>query len=116
MKSDVTFLESDKYTTLRLKWSKTDINYIRVFIMLIAIKDFTYLVIALHSLFIYNRQPPHAALFSFNNVSFSRQYVINKLQARLLSNGVLTISFSDHSFRRSIAQYVLDNDILGKDI
>lgn len=113
-RSDITF--SEKYATLRLKRSKTNTNHTRVLIMLAATNDSTCPVTALRSLFTHNPQPPHAPLFAFNNASFSRQYVIDKLRARLLFIGVSATGFSGHSFRRDTAQNASDNGMLDKDI
>lgn len=47
--------------------------------MLAVTKNFTYPVIVFYSLFIYNSQAFYALLFSFNNQSFTQQYVIHNL-------------------------------------
>lgn len=113
-RSGVTF--SEKYATLRLKRSKTNTNHTGVLIMLAATNNSTCPVIALRSLFTHDLQPPHAPLFAFNNASFFRQYVIDKLQARLLFIGVSVTGFLGHSFRRDTAQHASDNGMLDKDI
>lgn len=85
--------------------------------MLAVTRNFTYLVMTLHSLFIYNSQFVHTSLFVFNNSSFSySQYIINGLHSRLLVVKVLLIGFSGHNFRRKAAQYTLNNGMLNKDI
>lgn len=115
-RSDITFSERDQYATLRLKRSKTDTNHTGVLIMLAATKYSTCPVTALRSLFTHDPQLPHAPLFSFNNVSFSRQYVVDNLRARLLAKGVSSLGFSGHSFRRGAAQHASDNGMLDEDI
>lgn len=74
--------------------------------MLAATKYSTCPVTALRSLFTHDPQLPHAPLFIFNNASFSRQYVVDNLPARLLAKGVSSLGFSGHSFRRAAAQHV----------
>lgn len=84
--------------------------------MIGAIKDSICSVTVLCFFFIHNYQPPHAPLFAFNNALFSQQYVIDKLQGRLLFNRILDIGFSGHSFRKNTAHHILNNSILDKDI
>lgn len=71
---------------------------------------------ALYSLFKNDPQPFYAPLFSFNNSTFSRQYIVDSLYSKLLALGVLVIGFSEYSFRRGEIQHVSDNEMLDKDI
>lgn len=54
----------------KFKNSKTDKNYIEVFIMLTAINDSIYLVTILYFPFTHNLQSFYTKLFIFNNIFF----------------------------------------------
>lgn len=93
-RADITFSEQDQYAMLRLKQSKTDTSHIGNLIMLAATRNFTCPVTALCSLFTLDVQPSPVPLFAINNSSFSRQYVVDRLRAKLLMMGVLSLGFS----------------------
>lgn len=88
---------------LRLKYSKTNINYPKICIILVITKNSTSLLTILQTLFIYNSQSLHILLFNFNNFSFSQQYIIDNLETRLFTRRVSFIGFSEYNFRREVA-------------
>ena len=113
---DITFSENDQYATLRLKQSKTDTNHTGVLIMLAATASPSCPVKALRSLFTHDPQPPSSPLFTCNNSSFTRRYVINQLRQRLQIANIPALLYSGHSFRRGAAQHASDNGMLDEDI
>lgn len=115
-RSDITFSEHDQYVTLRLKKSKTDVNHTGALIMLAKTQDPTCPVTALRALFTRDPQPAYAPLFSHDNKSFTRRYVIAQLRSRLSAIGVSSTNYSGHSFWKGAAQHASNNGMLEEDI
>lgn len=108
--------EGNQYVTLRLKDSKTNINYIEILIMLAIINSLYYSVIALYYLFTHNFQSSSLLSFAFNNISFIRYYIIKYLCQKLKATHISSLSYGDHSFKKDIAQHIFDNGILNGNI
>lgn len=115
-KSNVIFSEQDQYVIFRLKCSKVGTNHTRMLIMQATVRDSTCSIIALRSLFTHDLQLFYAPLFTFNNSFFTKQHIINSLQASLPAKVVCTFRFSGHNFRKKVIQHVSDNNILDKNI
>lgn len=54
--------------------------------------------------------------FVISNNFFFQQYVIESLRAKLLIKKVSLFGFLGHSFRKIVAQIVLNNNMLDEDI
>ncbi len=115
-RSDISSAEGDQYATLRLKWSKTNVEHILVKIILAATGEQTCPVAAPRRLFIQDLRPPNAALFRLSSVAFLRQNVIVILKKCIASAGPSESDFSDLSFRNRAAQNATDNDMLDESI
>ncbi len=86
---DIIFLQDDQYVVLRLKKSKTDIKDKRVEIIIAAINDASYPVLALCQLFMLDLQPSNAPLFKLDNrAAFRRRPVIQIPCQRLEASGI----------------------------
>ncbi len=114
--SDITFSKSDQYAILHLKQSKININHIRVHIILAATNFLCCLVEDLYRLFTYDPQSLSALWFVYNNTSFISHYTIEQLRQRFAMANISFAEYSSHSFRRGVAQHVVDNGMLDEDI
>ncbi len=102
-KSEISFVEEDQYTILRLKRSKTDTGHTWVQILLAATCEPIWPVAALRRLFIQDPRPSNAPLFRIQSLEFSRRAVVNILKQRITAKGLPVANHSGHSFRKAAA-------------
>lgn len=81
---DITFSEGNQHAIFWLKWSKTDIHYLGIEIILTVKNDKRCPVITLHILFICDQQFYTAQLFcpTKNFMAFARKLIIDIFQKR----------------------------------
>jgi hypothetical protein len=105
--SDVKIAPNGHLMVFYLKWSKTDKTYSGVNIQIAAILgDHLYPIAVIIRLFNYNPRPLLDLLFSVNNIAFSAPVVYKILSTHLAGGGILPNGYSNHSFRRGVAQYI----------
>jgi hypothetical protein len=112
---NVSFVEFDQYATIRLKRSKMNIDHSEVQIILTITNENTCLVFALKHLFQIDSQLVTISLFRLKT-SFSRSAVIFTLRKRFITIDINSNVFSEHSFRKSVAQHASNHEMLDENI
>jgi hypothetical protein len=106
LRSDVRIAPDSHSMVFHLKRSKTDKTHSGVDIQIAAIPgDRLYPVAAIIRLFNRDPRPLLDLLFSVNNRAFSAPVVRKILSTRLAAGGILPNGYSNHSFRRGVAQH-----------
>lgn len=115
-KVGIFFSEIDMLVMLRLKTSKTNINYTRILIVIRAINKQNHLMTAFYKLFFKDFKLANASFFIQTKETFSHKYMINKLKSCFTECKMGTKNYVGQSFRQSKTQYASDCGIRNKSI
>ena len=107
-RSDIRFSPTLDHALLTLKRSKTDRNHEGVNIVLAATNDGACPVEALSKLFLHDRQPASAPLFSFSSGAFTSPAFQAAVISKLNRAGLNSAGVKGHSFRKGAAQHAHD--------
>lgn len=98
IRSDISFAKGDQYTVFWLKYSKTNMDYFGIQIILAATGKRIHLVVALRQLFQTDFQPTYALLLCLGFEAFSCQNNITVLRKKLMQAGIKDTGFLRYNF------------------